>query len=139
MDCTHQASLSFTISQSLLESMMPSSHFILCHPFLLPSIFATIRVFCSKLALCIKWPKYWSFSISPSEYSGSIPLTIHWFDLLTVQGAHTGPGGMRTESRSTGAGKRAVSPSSCLAALILNDASARYSVVPLNSSDGLRT
>ena len=80
-DC--QASVSFTISQTLLrlmsiESMMPSNHLILCHPlFLLPSIFPSIRVFSNKSALCIRWPKYWSFSfsISPSnEYSGLIPL-----------------------------------------------------------------
>ena len=77
----HQASLSFTISQSLLklmpiESMMPSNHLILCHPLLLLlSIFPSIRVFSSELAICIRWLKYWSvsFSISPSnEYSGLI-------------------------------------------------------------------
>ena len=109
-----QSSLCITNSRSLLtlmyiQSMMPSNHLILCHPFLLPSIFATIRVFCSKLALCVRCPKYWSFSISPSEYSGLIPLRIHWFDLLTVQRALTGPGEMRKEPCSTGAGKRAVS------------------------------
>ena len=82
----HQASLSFTISQSLLkfmsiESVMPSNHLILCHPlFLLPSIFPSIRVFSSESALCIRWPKDWSFSFSistSSEYSGltSIGLT----------------------------------------------------------------
>ena len=72
-----QASLSFTISRSLLkfmfESVMPSNRLILCHPFLLlPSIFAIIRVFFNELALCIRWPKYWSFSLSLSpsnEYS----------------------------------------------------------------------
>ena len=82
-------------SQSLLklmsiESVMPSSHLILCHPFfLLPSIFPSIRVFSSELALCIKWPKYWSFSfsISPSnEYSGLVSFRMDWFDLLAVQG-----------------------------------------------------
>ena len=76
-----QASLSFTISLSLLklmstESVMPSNHLILCHPlFLLPSIIPSIRVFCNELALCIRGIKYWSFSfsISPSnEYSGNI-------------------------------------------------------------------
>ena len=86
----HQASLSFTISQSLLklmsiESVMPSNHLILCRPLLLlPSIFPSIRVFSSGLALCIRWTKYWSFSfsISPSnEYSGLIFFRIHWFDL----------------------------------------------------------
>ena len=66
-----QASLSFTVSQSLLklmsvESMMPSNHLILCHPLLLPpSVFPSIRVFSNEAVLCIRWPKYWSFSISP--------------------------------------------------------------------------
>ena len=86
---------SFTISWSLLrlmfiESVMPSNHLILCHPILLlPSIFPSIRVFSSESALCIRWPKYWSFSfsISPSsEYSGLIPFRIDWFDLLAVRG-----------------------------------------------------
>ena len=90
-----QASLSFTISQSLLklmpiESVMPSNHLILCHPLLLlPSIFPSIRVFSNESALHIRWPKYWSFSfsISPSkEYSGLIFFRINWFDLLVVQG-----------------------------------------------------
>ena len=88
-----QASLSFTISQSLLklmsiESVMPSNHLILCRPLLLlPSIFPKIRVFSNVLALRIRWPKYWSFSISPySEYSGLISFRIHWFD-LPVQGS----------------------------------------------------
>ena len=90
----HQASLSFTISQSLLklisiELMMPSNHLILCHPLLLlPSVFPSIRVFSSESALCIWWPKYWSFSfsISPSnEYSGLISFRTDWFDLLAVQ------------------------------------------------------
>ena len=89
----HQSSLSFTISQSLLklmsiESVMPSNHLILYHPFpLLPSIFPSIRVFSKEWALCIRWPKYWSFSISPSnEYSGLIYFSIDWFELLAVQG-----------------------------------------------------
>ena len=85
-----QASLSFTVSQSLLklmsiELMMPSNHLILCCPLLLPSVFSSIRVFSSESALCIRWPKYWkfSFSISPSsEYSGLISFRIDWFDLL---------------------------------------------------------
>ena len=70
-----------------IESMMPSNHFILCHPLLfLPSIFPRIRVFSNKLTLHIRWPKYWSFSISPSnEYSGLISFRIDWFDLLAVQ------------------------------------------------------
>ena len=92
----YQASLSFTVSQSLLklmsiESVMPSNHLILCHPFLLlPSVFPSIRVFFSnELALHSRWPNYWSlsFSISPSnEYSRLIYFRIDWFDLLTVQG-----------------------------------------------------
>ena len=72
------------------ESMIPSNHLILCHHILLPSsIFPSIRVFTNELALCIRWPKHWSFSfsISPSsEYSGLISFRIDWFDLLTVQG-----------------------------------------------------
>ena len=90
---TCQASLSLTISQSLLklmsiESVMPSNHFILyCPLFLLPSIFPSIRVFPSESALHTRWPKYWSFSISPSnEYSGLISFRIDCFDLLAVQG-----------------------------------------------------
>ena len=90
-----QASLFFTVPQSLLkpmftESVMPSNHLILCHPLLLlPSLFPSIRVFSSESALCIRWPKYWSFSlsISPSnEYSGLISFRIDWFDLFSVQG-----------------------------------------------------
>ena len=73
-----------------IESVMPSNHPILCHPILLPlSIFPSIRVFSSESVLCIRWPKYWSFSftISPfNEYSGLISLRINWFDLLAVQG-----------------------------------------------------
>ena len=65
---------------------MPSNHLILHYPFLLlPSIFPSIRVFFNELALCIRWPKYWSFSPS-SEYSGLIFFSIDWFDLLMVQG-----------------------------------------------------
>ena len=73
-----------------IESMMPSNHLILCHPLpLLPSIFPSIRVFSNELALCIRWPKYWSFSFSTSpssEYSGLISFRIDWLDLLAVQG-----------------------------------------------------
>ena len=73
-----------------IESVMPSNHLILCHPLLLlPSIFPSIRIILSDLALCIRWPKHWnfSFSISPSsEYSGLISFMIDWFDLLTIQG-----------------------------------------------------
>ena len=91
---TRQASLSITNSQSLLKLMcielvMPSNHLILCRPLiLLPSIFPSIRVFSNESALCIKWPKYWSFSfsISPSnEYSGLISFRMDWLDLLAVQ------------------------------------------------------
>ena len=88
-----QASLSFTKSWSLLklmciESVMPSNHPTLCPPFLLlPSIFPGIRVFSYELVLCIRWPKYWSFSINHSnEYSGLISFRIDWFNLLEVQG-----------------------------------------------------
>ena len=88
-----QASLSFANSRSLLkfisiESVMPSNHLILCHPLLLlPSIFPSIRVFSNESALCIRWPKYWSFSfnIRPSnEYSGLISFRMDWLDLLAV-------------------------------------------------------
>ena len=91
----HQASLSITNSQSppksmSIESMMPSSHLILCRSLLLlPSIFPSITVFSNESALHIRWPKYWSvsFSISPSnEYSGLISFRIDWLDLLAVQG-----------------------------------------------------
>ena len=72
-----------------IELVMPSNHFILCHPLLLlPSIFPSIRVFSNESALCIRQPKYWSFSfrISPSnEYSGPLTFRIDWFDLLVVQ------------------------------------------------------
>ena len=73
-----------------IESMMPSNHPILCHALLLPTlIFLSIRVFSNESVLCIKWPKYWSFSFnsSPSnEYSGLISFRMDWLDLLTVQG-----------------------------------------------------
>ena len=112
----HQASLSFTISLSFLGGFLPYppcpslsslshylsefaqthvhwisdaiQHLILCHPFLLlPSNFPSIRDFSNESALCISWPKYWSFSISSSnEYSGLISFRIEWFDLLAVQG-----------------------------------------------------
>ena len=79
-----QASLSFTISLSLLKlmsikSVMPSNHLVLCHPLLLSSIFPSIRVFSNELALCIREPKYWSYSISPSsEYSVLIFFRLVW-------------------------------------------------------------
>ena len=92
---TCQASLFITSSQSLLklmstESVMPSSHLILCHPLLLlPSTFPSIRVFSNESILHIRWPKDWSFSfsISPSnEQSGLISLRMDWLDLFAVQG-----------------------------------------------------
>ena len=87
----HQVSLSFTISgvcsNSNPESVMMSNHLILCHPLLLlPPVFPSMRIFSNKLAVCIRWPKCWSFSISPSnEYSGLISFRTDWFDLLAVQ------------------------------------------------------
>ena len=88
-----QASLSFTISCSLLkfmsiESVMPSNHLILCQPLLLlPAIFPSIQIFSNKSAFHIRWPKYWSFSVSLSSvYSGLISFRMDWFDLLVVQG-----------------------------------------------------
>ena len=90
-----QASLSFTISQSLLRLMsiklvMLSNHLVLCHPLLLlPSIFPSIRVFSNESALHIRWPKYWSFIFSirlSNEYSGLIFFRIDWLDLLAIQG-----------------------------------------------------
>ena len=89
-----QASLSFTISQSLIkltfiESVMSSNHLNLCCPLLLPSIFPSIRVFSNESALCISWSKYWSFSFSirtSNEYSGLGSFRMDWLDLLAVQG-----------------------------------------------------
>ena len=87
--------MSITNSQSLLklmsiESVMPSNHLILCCPLpLLPSMFPSIRVFSKESVLCIRWPKYWSFSfrIGPSnDYSGLISFRMDWLDLLAVQG-----------------------------------------------------
>ena len=96
----HQVSLSITNSQSLLkcmsiESVIPYNHLFLCHPLLLlPSIFSSIRVFSVESVLCIRCPKYWSFSfsISPSnEYSGLISFRMDWLDLLAVQGTLKSP------------------------------------------------
>ena len=90
-----QASLSIINSWSLLKLMsktlvMPSNHLTLCRPILLPpSIFPSIRDFSNESALCIRWPKYWSFSFSispPNEYSGLISFRIDWFDFLVFQG-----------------------------------------------------
>ena len=89
-----QASLSITNSWSLLKlisivSVMPSSHLILCCPLLLPSIFPSVRVFSNESVLCIRWPKYWSFSFSMSpsnEYSGLISSRMEWLGPLAIQG-----------------------------------------------------
>ena len=95
MDCSIPGFLPITISWSLLkfmciESLMPSNHLILCHSLLLlPSIFPSVSVFSNESALCIRWPKYWtfSFSLSPfNEYSGLISFRIDWFDLLAIKG-----------------------------------------------------
>ena len=96
-----QASLSITNSRSLLKlmsikSVMPYNHLILCHPLLLlPSVFPSVRVFSNELVLCSRWPKYWSFSISPSnEYSGLISFRMDWLDVLASKGlsrAFSGP------------------------------------------------
>ena len=91
----HQAFLSITNSWSLfrlmsIESVMPSNHLILCHPLLLPpSVFPSIMVLSNESVLCIRWPKYWSFSFSISpfnEYSGLISFRMDWLDLIAVQG-----------------------------------------------------
>ena len=102
----HQASLSFVVSWSLpklmfIESVMPSK---LCHPLPLPSIFPSIRIFSNESALCIRWPKYWSFSfsISPSnEYSGLISFRMDWFCLLVVQGTLKSSPAPQLESNSS--------------------------------------
>ena len=95
MNAGSQASLSITNSQSppkpmSIEVVMPSNHLILCRPLLLlPSIFPSIRVFSNESALCIRWPKYWSFSfnISPSnDHPGLISFRMNWLDLLAAQG-----------------------------------------------------
>ena len=95
MDWSIQVCLFFTMSWSLLkfmsiESVMPFNHLVLCCPHLfLTSIFPSLKVFSNELAFCIRWPKYWSFSLSishSSEYSGFISFRIDWFYLLTAQG-----------------------------------------------------
>ena len=92
----HPVSVSITNSWGLLkfmsiESVMPPNHLILCHPlFLLSSNFPSIRVLSNESVLCIRWPKYWNFSISSSnKYSELISLRIDWFELLAVQGILT--------------------------------------------------
>ena len=94
MDCStpglpvhHQ--LPSSLKLMFIESVMPSSHLIRCNPLLLPSVFPSIRVFSNESVLCIRWPKYWSFSfsISPSnEHPGLISFRMDWLDLLAVQG-----------------------------------------------------
>ena len=94
MDCStpgfpvHQSSQSL-VKLTFIESVTLSNHLILCHPLLLPSVLPSIRVFSNESVLCIRWPKYWSFSFSNSpsnEYSGLISFRIYWFDFLAVQG-----------------------------------------------------
>ena len=88
MDCSTPGFPVLQSKLSFIELMIPSNHLILCRPLLLlPSIFASIRVFSNEPVLCIRWPKYWHFSISPSnEYSGLISFRMDWLDLLAVQG-----------------------------------------------------
>ena len=94
MDCSMPGFTTIANSQSFLklmsiESVIPSNYLILCHPLLLLLIFPSIRIFSNESVLCIRWPKYWSFSfsISPSnEYSGLISFRMDWLDLLAVQG-----------------------------------------------------
>ena len=111
MDCSTP---SFPVVHYLLkfmstESVMLSNHPILCRPLLLlPSILPSIRVFSSESALCIRWPKYWSFTLSnnpSSEYSGLISFRIHWFDLFAVQGTAKLHGYRRSEELSHGCSK----------------------------------
>ena len=122
-----QAFLTFTVCQSLLklmstETVMPSNHLILCHPLLLlPSIFPSIRGFFSELALRSRWPKCWSFSISPSNaYSRLSSFRMDWLDLLAVcppqvKGQQGLPGGrhrvppLRTQTRTSAATPQKVS------------------------------
>ena len=91
MDCSTQGCLVHhqhtELTQTHVRRVRPSNHLILCRPLLLPLIFPSIRVFSNKSVLCIRWPKCWSFSISPSsEYSGLISFRIDGFDPLAVQG-----------------------------------------------------
>ena len=95
MDCStpgfpvhHQLPTPIMLRLMSIKSVMPSNHLILCHSCLLPPlILPRLRVFSKELVLCIRWPKYWSFSITFSnEYSGLIPFRSDWLDLLAVQG-----------------------------------------------------
>ena len=90
VDFSMQASLSIILKLMSIESVMPSNHLILCRPLLLlPSIFPSIRAFSNESALCIRWPKYWSFNFnisSSSEHPGLISFRMDWLDLLAVQG-----------------------------------------------------
>ena len=107
-----QVPLVCTISWSFIkfmsiESVMPSNHLILCHPLLLsPSSFSSIRVFSNESPLRIRWPKYWSFSISPSnEYSGLISLRMDWFDVLDL---HAVQGTLKSLLQGGVGGRKAV-------------------------------
>ena len=94
MDCSMLGFNSLSLLKPMsIESVMPSKHLILYHPLLLrPSIFPSIRVFSKESVLHIKWPKYWSFSVSPSnEHSGLISFMMNWLDLLAVQGTLKSP------------------------------------------------
>ena len=121
-----QASLSITNSRSLIkltsiESAMPSSHLILCHPLLLLlSTPPSIRVFCNESTLCMRWPKYWSFSFSiiPSkEYPGLISFRMDWLDLLAVQGTLKSFLFVRYSSEKPHIWPRSLTPSSVYSAL----------------------
>ena len=109
MDCNTAGFLPFIISRSLLKLMtievgMPSNHLVLYHPLLLPSVFPSIRVFSSELALRIRWPKYWSFSfsVSPSnEYPGLISFRIDWFDLFAAAFLYTNNKHSETEIKGS--------------------------------------
>ena len=105
MDCSTPGTSVSTSSRSLLKfmfikSVMLSNHLILCHCLLLShSIFPSIRIFSNQSTLCIRWPKYWSFTVSPSnEYSGLISFRIDWFDLLAVQGTQESSPALQFES-----------------------------------------
>ena len=107
----------------LIESVMPSNHLILCHPLLLlPSIFPSIRVFSNESVLCIKWPKYWSFSftISPfSEHPGLISFRMDWLDFLAVQGTQESSPTPQFKSISSSVLSLLHSPKDCYYSFIL--------------------
>ena len=96
-----------------IELVMLSNHLILCHPLLPRSVFTSIGVFSSESALCIRWPEYWSFSISPSnEYSGLISFRMDLFDLFAVQGTLKSllPGGSVVKNLPANAGDASLIP-----------------------------